>query len=136
MRGERPHATPSASSSPLRIVFAPRASAHFFNLEYDEDMKLVRPERLPVKAEFSLPHGAAITGLLEFKAGTRLPVEGFSVHAEDEVSFILSGALKAVSGGEPAVLRAGDISFIPANEAHWAEVLEDVRIAYVLIPRA
>ena len=98
-------------------------------------MKLVRPESLPAKAEFSLPHGTAITGILEFKAGTRLPAEGFSVHAEDEVSFILSGALKAVSGSDSASLRTGDISFIPAGETHWAEVLEDTRIAYVLIPR-
>jgi mannose-6-phosphate isomerase-like protein (cupin superfamily) len=98
-------------------------------------MKLVRPDSLPAKAEFSLPHGMAITGILEFRAGTRLPTTGCSIHAEDEVSFILSGALQAVSGDEHATLRTGDISFIPANEPHWAEVLEDVRIAYVLIPR-
>ena len=35
-----------------------------------------------------------------------------------------------------ATLNAGDISFIPAHETHWALVLEDTRIAYVLIPRA
>lgn len=59
-----------------------------------------------------------------------------SVHEQDEVSFILSGRLEAVSGGESVDLTAGDISFIPAGEQHWAQVLEDTRIAYVLIPRA
>ncbi len=98
-------------------------------------MKLVRPTALPVQAEFPLPHGAAVTGVLEFAAGVRLPLKGVSRHDQDEVSFILSGELRAVSGGEEATLRAGDISFIPANEEHWAEVVEDVRIAYVLIPR-
>lgn len=99
-------------------------------------MKLISPAGLPAKAEFAIPHGALITGILEFAAGTRLPLEGVSTHEQDEISFILSGRLAAVSGGEAATLNAGDISFIPAHETHWALVLEDTRIAYVLIPRA
>ena len=99
-------------------------------------MKLISPTALPIRTEFPIPHGAAITGILEFAAGTRLPLEGVSTHEQDEISFILSGSLAAVSGGEAATLNAGDISFIPAGEAHWALVLEDTRIAYVLIPRA
>ncbi len=99
-------------------------------------MKLFSPAALPAKAEFELPHGTAITGILEFAAGTRLPMTGVSAHEQDEVSFILSGKLEAVSGGESATLESGDISFIPAGEPHWALVLEDTRIAYVLIPRA
>ena len=99
-------------------------------------MKLISPATLPARAEFPVPHGAAITGILEFAAGTRLPLTGVSVHEQDEVSFILSGRLEAVSGGQSATLKSGDISFIPAGEQHWALVLEDTRIAYVLIPRA
>lgn len=99
-------------------------------------MKLISPATLPAKAEFEIPHGTAVTGILEFAAGTRLPLIGVSVHEQDEVSFILSGSLEAVSGGESATLKSGDISFIPAGEQHWALVLEDTRIAYVLIPRA
>ena len=99
-------------------------------------MKLISPTALPAKAEFELPHGAAISGILEFATGTRLPITGLSIHEQDEVSFILSGRLEAVSGGEAVTLEAGDISFIPAGEAHWALVIEDTRIAYVLIPRA
>ena len=99
-------------------------------------MKLISPAALPAKAEFPIPNGMAITGILEFAAGTRLPPEGVSAHEQDEVSFIIAGRLEAVSGGEAATLNAGDISFIPAGEAHWALVLEDTRIAYVLIPRA
>ena len=98
-------------------------------------MTLISPAALPAKAEFPIPHGMAIAGILEFAAGTRLPSEGFSAHEQDEVSFIVSGKLEAVSGGQPATLKAGDISFIPAGEPHWALVLEDTRIAYVLIPR-
>ncbi len=57
------------------------------------------------------------------------------MHDQDEISFILSGKLEATSGGESYTLQAGDISFIPAFEHHWAFVLEDTRLAYVLIPR-
>ena len=117
-------------------VFA--ASNHvLYNLVILEaTMKLISPATLPVKTEFEIARGTAIAGILEFAAGTRLPPTGVSTHQQDEVSFILSGSLEAVSGGESATLKSGDISFIPAGEAHWALVLEDTRIAYVLIPRA
>ena len=103
---------------------------------YDPGMNLVRPDQLPARTEFALPHGLAISGILEFEAGTRVPLEGVSRHDEDEISFILTGSLKAVSGDQEAELRTGDISFIPAQEEHWALVLEDTRIAYVLVSRA
>lgn len=99
-------------------------------------MKLISLATLPVKTEFKIARGTAIAGILEFAAGTRLPLIGVSVHEQDEVSFIISGSLEAVSGDESATLKSGDISFIPAGEQHWALVLEDTRIAYVLIPRA
>lgn len=99
-------------------------------------MKLHRPTTLETRVEFPIPTGDAISGVLEFKAGTRLPLEGTSVHDQDEISFILNGKLEACSGGESCTLQAGDISFIPAFEHHWAMVLEDTRLAYVLIPRS
>jgi quercetin dioxygenase-like cupin family protein len=98
-------------------------------------VKLHRPTSVETRVEFPIPTGNAITGILEFKAGTRLPLEGTSVHDQDEISFILSGKLSATSGGESCTLQAGDISFIPALEHHWALVLEDTRLAYVLVPR-
>ncbi|WP_407572413.1 cupin domain-containing protein [Deinococcus altitudinis] len=76
---------------------------------------------------------SAKVGHLFFPAGTVLPETS---HAEDEVSFILSGVLQARSGGQDCVLRAGDVSFIPAGEVHSAEVLEDLTLSYVLLSRA
>ena len=99
-------------------------------------VKLHRLTSSETRFEFPIPNGAAITGMLEFKAGMRLPLEGTSVHDQDEISFILNGKLEAHSGGESCTLETGDISFIPALEHHWAMVLEDTRLAYVLIPRA
>jgi quercetin dioxygenase-like cupin family protein len=74
----------------------------------------------------------ARVGRLFFAAGTILPETS---HAEDEVSFILSGVLKARSGGQDCLLVAGDVSFIPAGELHSAEVLEDLTLSYVLLGR-
>lgn len=77
----------------------------------------------------------ATVGQLSFEAGTRLPEVGVSVHAQNEISFIHSGVLRAYNGDdpEPTLIRAGDVTFIPAGETHWAEVLEDVRLSYVLL---
>ncbi len=75
----------------------------------------------------------AKVGHLFFPAGTVLPETS---HAEDEVSFILSGVLQARSGGQDCVLRAGDVSFIPAGEVHSAQVLEDLTLSYVLLSRS
>ncbi|WP_045234409.1 cupin domain-containing protein [Deinococcus pimensis] len=75
----------------------------------------------------------AEVGTLFLPAGTRVPAEGQSVHAQDELSFILSGRMVASSGGETCTLGAGDVTLIPAGEAHWAEVIEDVTLAYVLL---
>lgn len=75
----------------------------------------------------------ASVGTLFFPAGSRLPEESTSVHEQDEISFILSGVLRAESGGERYELRAGDVTLIPAGEHHWAEVVEDVTLCYVLL---
>ena len=72
----------------------------------------------------------AQVGRLHFPAGTILPP---TRHEQDELSFIHSGVLRAVCGGESVTLRGGDVSFIPAGEEHSAEVLEDVTLSYVLI---
>lgn len=77
----------------------------------------------------SLP---ATVGHLHFPAGTVLPE---TAHAQDEVSFIHSGLMRAVSGGRAYTLRGGDVTLIPAGERHSAEVLEDVTLSYLLLER-
>lgn len=72
----------------------------------------------------------AQVGSIHFPAGTVLPP---TTHEQDEITFIHSGELRAVSGGHGATLQAGDVSFIPAGEVHSAEVVEDVTLSYVLL---
>lgn len=91
-------------------------------------------EHLTLNIGDSAPlHGRpARVGTLHFPAGTHLPPTS---HEQDEVSFIVQGVLRAVSGGRAATLRGGDVSFIPAGEVHEADVLEDVTLHYVLLDR-
>ena len=94
-------------------------------------MKLIRGSSI---GEFDLSDRRVRVGMLEFARGERIPVSGVSCHSEDEVSFILSGTLKGMSGGLPFTVSAGETTYIPAGEEHWAIVLEDAKIAFVLIP--
>jgi quercetin dioxygenase-like cupin family protein len=46
-------------------------------------------------------------------------------HPNEQVSYILGGALKFGIDGKELVVRAGEVLTIPPNMAHWAEALED-----------
>src|SRR5690606_15495289 len=60
-------------------------------------------------------------GSVRLAPGQRVPDEGVSVHSADEVSYIVSGSLSGVCGGEEFEKVAGEVSLIPAGEEHWAE---------------
>ncbi|AWN23197.1 hypothetical protein DKM44_08130 [Deinococcus irradiatisoli] len=92
-------------------------------------------EKISLNAEHNTGSFNAVPGQighLHFPAGTVLPPNS---HAQDEISFIHSGVLRAVSGGQSYTLRAGDVTLIPAGEVHEAEVLEDVELSYVLLDK-
>ena len=92
-------------------------------------------ERLTLNADENAGHFAALparVGTLHFPAGTLLPPNS---HPQDEISFIHSGVLRAISGDQSYTLRGGDVTLIPAGEIHEAEVLEDVTLSYVLLER-
>jgi quercetin dioxygenase-like cupin family protein len=59
-------------------------------------------------------------GSVRLAPGQRVPAEGTSVHAADEVSFIVAGSLSGVCGGLGFETVAGEVSLIPAGEEHWA----------------
>lgn len=45
-------------------------------------------------------------------------------HHNEQISYILEGALRFVVGGEEKVVRAGEVLIIPGNVPHSAEALE------------
>lgn len=73
---------------------------------------------------------SALSGRLFLPAGTVLPPVS---HDQDEISFILSGRLRARSGGQDYLLSGGDVTLIPAGEVHSGEVLDDLTLVYVLL---
>jgi quercetin dioxygenase-like cupin family protein len=46
-------------------------------------------------------------------------------HPNEQIAFVLSGALEFVVAGIPQVVRAGEILVIPGNVPHSATALED-----------
>jgi len=56
-------------------------------------------------------------------------------HVSEQYSWIVSGALKFIFDNRQFVARAGDIVFIPSNEPHAAEALEDTVDVDFFAPR-
>ena len=56
-------------------------------------------------------------------------------HESEQFSLILSGALKFIFDDAEAVVRAGEIVYIPSNKPHAAEALEDTVDLDVFSPR-
>jgi quercetin dioxygenase-like cupin family protein len=59
---------------------------------------------------------------LILRAGCVVPLHS---HENEQITYILEGALKFVLQGKDIVVRAGEILIIPANVPHSAEALED-----------
>ncbi len=68
----------------------------------------------------------AMLSRLNLKKGCLVPRHS---HPNEQISWILSGALKFLLGDEDAphehILRAGEVLVIPGNLPHSAEALED-----------
>jgi quercetin dioxygenase-like cupin family protein len=67
----------------------------------------------------------------ELRRGGVVPVHA---HANEQVSVVLSGALRFVSGGEETIVRAGELIHLPGGVPHEVEVLEDAVVMDVFSP--
>jgi quercetin dioxygenase-like cupin family protein len=59
---------------------------------------------------------------LVLRAGCVVPLHS---HENEQITYILEGALKFCLEGKDIIVRAGEILIIPANVPHSAEALED-----------
>lgn len=66
------------------------------------------------------PNAILRAGSVRLQPNQRVPDDGLSSHAADELSLIVNGSLSGVSGGEPFEVGARDVTLIPAGEQHWA----------------
>jgi len=67
----------------------------------------------------------------ELKRGGVVPTHA---HENEQVSFVLDGALKFRIDGREIVVRGGEVLQIPGGVAHEVEVLEDTLVVDVFSP--
>jgi quercetin dioxygenase-like cupin family protein len=67
----------------------------------------------------------------ELKRGGVVPAHA---HASEQVSFVVSGALKFRLDGRDVVVRGGEVLQIPGGVAHEVEILEDSLVVDVFSP--
>ncbi len=64
--------------------------------------------------------------------GALVPVH---THESEQASYIVSGALRFVLGGDTVTVHAGEVLVIPSNLPHSAEALEDTYDLDLFAPR-
>jgi len=67
----------------------------------------------------------------ELRRGGLVPMHS---HGNEQVSMVMSGALKFRVGGQETVVRAGEVIQLPGGLPHEVEVLEDAVVVDVFSP--
>ena len=67
----------------------------------------------------------------ELRQGGVVPVHA---HENEQVSFVISGALKFTIDGRDIIVRAGELLQIPSHVPHGVDVLEDTLVVDVFSP--
>jgi quercetin dioxygenase-like cupin family protein len=80
-------------------------------------------------------NGKITMGKVVIPPGERVPLEGVSIHEQNEYSIVIKGSFIAESGGKQYRINAGDATFIPAGEEHAAynDGNEVCEIVWVLV---
>ena len=78
-------------------------------------------------------HEVVKFSVITFEPHVRVPLEGESVHEEDEYSFFIEGGLYTESGDTRTEVRAGDVTLIPSGERHFCENRSDEKCTLVCV---
>ena len=62
------------------------------------------------------------------KAGAIVPLHS---HQDEQMIYVLQGALKVLVGGETATVHEGEVLLVPAGVRHQAEALDDTFVMTV-----
>ncbi len=92
----------------------------------------VETERLNPLLERQFLSSAGIT-LARFRLRQGVVVPEHS-HPNEQLAYVLEGALKFTIAGEELVVHAGEVLCIPPNVPHQAEALEDTLDLDVFVP--
>lgn len=76
-------------------------------------------------------------GIATFPPGSRIPTEGTGSHDQDEYGMLIKGSMIIMSGGKEYRITAGQATFIPRGEEHWAynDGQEECEIVWALVNR-
>lgn len=96
-------------------------------------------ENYPLKLLISgKEHGAekCQAGLAVIKPGQRLPGSGYSKHASEEVSYILSGKIRVETDTGSEIAEEGDLVFMPGDKPHFNVNIseEEARVLWFVTP--
>lgn len=92
------------------------------------DVQHIRLENMPTEHLNPLLDRQFVSGQkgmlarLILRAGCVVPLHS---HENEQITYVLEGALKFALQGKDVVVRAGEILIIPSNMPHSAEALED-----------
>ncbi len=92
----------------------------------------ISPEQITDSIERRFITGDSMTvGRFALKRGGAVPSHA---HANEQISIVLSGALRFTIDGVDTIVRGGETMQIPGNAVHGVEVLEDTLVIDVFSP--
>lgn len=71
-------------------------------------------------------------GFAGFPLGLRHPGEGMAAHEQDEISIIIEGEFELETEAGKIMCKVGDVTYIPAGEAHASRSPTGGKVFYVL----
>jgi unsaturated pyranuronate lyase len=98
------------------------------NFVMTRGVSLYRWDELPLDKVTEMVARKAIVGTRQtlaqsyLKAGALVPQHS---HTDEQMIYVLQGALKVQVAGEIATVREGEVLVVPAGAAHQAEALDD-----------
>ena len=92
----------------------------------------IEPEQMSPLLTRQFVHGEqAMLARIMLRKGCIVPEHQ---HPNEQIAYILSGALEFVVAGVPQIVRAGEILVIPAGVPHSATALEDTEDLDIFAP--
>ncbi len=92
----------------------------------------ISPEQITDAIERRFITGESMTvGRFALKRGGAVPPHA---HPNEQISIVLSGALRFTTDGVDTIVRGGEAMQIPGNALHGVEVLEDTIVIDVFSP--
>jgi quercetin dioxygenase-like cupin family protein len=112
-------ATPAKHFALKRTAERIQKTAQLKHLRWDQvELETLNPL---LQRQLIVGHQVMLTRVL-LKKGCIVPLHS---HVNEQLSYILEGALKFFIDGQEIVVRAGQVLTIPPNMPHKAEALED-----------